>query len=368
MPACHAGDRRFESGRVRHPSPLLPYAPSARPDGAFLCSSSHRLARACANGSDPRDPHLRSGAAPGATPSRLPPPSCRASRMRAFAGLLLVTGAPAGDSPSSPSAALLAAAVPSPSRSRQAPSASPVASASAAIGRATRRRPQPRPPPPRRPAASPPPTAATRLPSADVADRPGDPVPVDRRATTRDEVEDRAGGRARRYDGARAGRGRRRRDPRRDRRRAAPTDAAPARCSSRDADDARGGPRRQSQAARVPARRRGRARRSAPWAGATDACSAWSASNARSTDWRPDRAAPADEAGLRPGGAWTLVAGGDILLDRGVAQTVKVERQGRRLPVRRRHGRDHRPLTCCSAFGWELPHTERTGNAGRCAT
>src|SRR3954465_14029467 len=36
MPACHAGDRRFESGRVRHPS-AFPYAPSARPDGAFLC-------------------------------------------------------------------------------------------------------------------------------------------------------------------------------------------------------------------------------------------------------------------------------------------------------------------------------------------
>src|SRR4051812_24629388 len=32
MPACHAGDRRFESGRVRQNA--SPYAPSARPDGA----------------------------------------------------------------------------------------------------------------------------------------------------------------------------------------------------------------------------------------------------------------------------------------------------------------------------------------------
>src|SRR5215203_1521758 len=35
MPACHAGDRRFESGRVRH-FPAFPDAPSARPDGASL--------------------------------------------------------------------------------------------------------------------------------------------------------------------------------------------------------------------------------------------------------------------------------------------------------------------------------------------
>src|SRR3954464_9010277 len=36
MPACHAGDRRFESGRVRHLLSNRLHAPSARPDGAYL--------------------------------------------------------------------------------------------------------------------------------------------------------------------------------------------------------------------------------------------------------------------------------------------------------------------------------------------
>ena len=45
-----------------------------------------------------------------------------------------------------------------------------------------------------------------------------------------------------------------------------------------------------------------------------------------------------------PAATWTLFAGGDILLDRGVYKTLVVERQGRRLPVRWRDGRDHQPL------------------------
>ncbi len=64
-----------------------------------------------------------------------------------------------------------------------------------------------------------------------------------------------------------------------------------------------------------------------------------------------------------PAASWTLVAGGDILLDRGVAQTVKVNGKGVDFPwdggtaeITSRY--------CCSSFGWELPRVERTGNGG----
>jgi hypothetical protein len=72
---------------------------------------------------------------------------------------------------------------------------------------------------------------------------------------------------------------------------------------------------------------------------------------------RPD-AEPFD-----PAATWTLFAGGDILLDRGVYQTVKVRGRGVDFPfdggtaeiIGRR---------CCSSFGWEIPTTRRTGNKG----
>jgi len=64
-----------------------------------------------------------------------------------------------------------------------------------------------------------------------------------------------------------------------------------------------------------------------------------------------------------PATAWTLVAGGDILLDRGVAKTVKTDGKGVDFPF------DGGTATitsryCCSSFGWELPRIERTGDAG----
>ena len=70
---------------------------------------------------------------------------------------------------------------------------------------------------------------------------------------------------------------------------------------------------------------------------------------------------PATELPYDPSEAWTLVAGGDILLDRGVKLSIDA------------HGVDF-PFdggtaeitghTCCSQFGWEVPTTRRTGNDG----
>ena len=60
---------------------------------------------------------------------------------------------------------------------------------------------------------------------------------------------------------------------------------------------------------------------------------------------------------------WTLFAGGDILLDRGVYKTVVIEGKGVDFPFEGGTA-DIVGRTCCSAFGWEQPRTKRTGNAG----
>jgi len=74
-----------------------------------------------------------------------------------------------------------------------------------------------------------------------------------------------------------------------------------------------------------------------------------------------DPAAP--EAAYDPAAAWTLFAGGDILLDRGVAKAVKVDGKGVDFPfdggTAAITGR-----TCCSQFHQKVVHGKRTGNAG----
>ncbi len=74
-------------------------------------------------------------------------------------------------------------------------------------------------------------------------------------------------------------------------------------------------------------------------------------------------AAPPDAAAWDPAATWTLVAGGDILLDRGVAQTVKINGKGVDFPFDGGTA-DITSRYCCSSFGWELPRVERTGNVG----
>ncbi len=71
--------------------------------------------------------------------------------------------------------------------------------------------------------------------------------------------------------------------------------------------------------------------------------------------------ASADE--FDAGGTWTLFAGGDILLDRGVYKTVVVEGKGADFPFDGGTA-EITSRYCCSSFGWELPRTKRTGNAG----
>jgi hypothetical protein len=73
-------------------------------------------------------------------------------------------------------------------------------------------------------------------------------------------------------------------------------------------------------------------------------------------------AAPA-RAPYDPAQAWTMFAGGDILLDRGVYKTVKVDGKGVDFPfdggTAEITGR-----VCCSQFGHETPLMRRTGNEG----
>jgi hypothetical protein len=69
-------------------------------------------------------------------------------------------------------------------------------------------------------------------------------------------------------------------------------------------------------------------------------------------------------AAYDPKTAWTLVAGGDILLDRGVALAIKGSPRGANFPFDGGTVQITGRCKDCSAFGWDLPYTRRTGNAG----
>jgi poly-gamma-glutamate synthesis protein (capsule biosynthesis protein) len=73
---------------------------------------------------------------------------------------------------------------------------------------------------------------------------------------------------------------------------------------------------------------------------------------------------PVDTPLFDPAASWTLVAGGDIMLDRGVAQTVKIRGKGVDFPFNGGTAEITSRCKDCSPLGWDLPRTRRTGNAG----
>ena len=79
-------------------------------------------------------------------------------------------------------------------------------------------------------------------------------------------------------------------------------------------------------------------------------------------EWRLSARIPGDPPREGPEEPlWTLVAGGDILLDRGVSLAIRDHDldfpfDGGTAEITSRY--------CCSSFGWELPRTRRTGDAG----
>jgi poly-gamma-glutamate capsule biosynthesis protein CapA/YwtB (metallophosphatase superfamily) len=86
----------------------------------------------------------------------------------------------------------------------------------------------------------------------------------------------------------------------------------------------------------------------------------------KASDWplNAELPAPADgSAAFDPGAEWTIVAAGDIMLDRGVAKVVKIQGKGSDFPFNGGTatitGR-----TCCSALHNPVPVTRRTGKAG----
>ncbi|MGZ6269899.1 MAG: CapA family protein [Candidatus Limnocylindrales bacterium] len=65
-----------------------------------------------------------------------------------------------------------------------------------------------------------------------------------------------------------------------------------------------------------------------------------------------------------PATTWTLFAGGDIMLDRGVYQTLAIKGKGADFPFDGGTAEITSRCKDCSSMGWDLPRTKRTGNAG----
>ena len=76
----------------------------------------------------------------------------------------------------------------------------------------------------------------------------------------------------------------------------------------------------------------------------------------------PAASVPA-EPDYDPAAAWTLFAGGDIMLDRGVAKTVTIDGKGVDFPFNGGTAKITARV-CCSQFGHRTPRMQRTGDAG----
>jgi len=74
--------------------------------------------------------------------------------------------------------------------------------------------------------------------------------------------------------------------------------------------------------------------------------------------------APAAVDAFDPSTTWTLFAGGDIMLDRGVYETLAVKGKGADFPFDGGTADITGRCKNCSPLGWDTPYTKRTGNAG----
>jgi len=86
----------------------------------------------------------------------------------------------------------------------------------------------------------------------------------------------------------------------------------------------------------------------------------------QAADWRLNAELPqrTDETAFDPRSTWTLFAGGDILLDRGVYETLRVKGRGPNFPFAGGTAEITSRCKDCSPLGWDLPRTRRTGNPG----
>jgi poly-gamma-glutamate synthesis protein (capsule biosynthesis protein) len=82
-------------------------------------------------------------------------------------------------------------------------------------------------------------------------------------------------------------------------------------------------------------------------------------------DWKLTASLPAAPAGeaFDAAATWTLVAGGDIMLDRGVYERLRVKGKGANFMFDGGTA-EITSRVCCSSFGWKVPRTQRTGDKG----